>query len=181
MSANFWKKKNKNVIKKKMLEDKLKPGDVILVGKPSPIGFLIEKFTKGPYTHSALYIGDGNIIESAWNGVVMTTLDKYENYPYKTAMRHKTANKNLLQASIQWAYSQVGKGYDYLGLFGIANSLILRKDYNALDDKDKYWCSELIADAFIKSSIDVDFSPDTWKVSPNDFYRSNFMTEVDKK
>lgn len=149
----------------------MKVGDVINFKGKGPLSFTISKFTNSPYVHSALYIGKGKIIESHWNGVQYRDLREYKERDFDV-FRHPTANKLKRANAIIWAQQQVGKKYDYFGLIGIGFSILTKKRDNPFDDKDRYWCSELIADAYLKSKIHLNVNPKTYLVSPGDLAKN---------
>ena len=155
----------------------MKVGDVINVKGKSPISLLIRLFTQSKYSHTACYVGDSQCIESSWGGVQLRNIDDYKNYDI---FRHKSATKEQLEISTQWMISQIGSKYDYLGLLGIAKSIILKDKDNELDDKNRYWCSELVADGYHKSFITTDMCLFTCMTSPEDFAKSKWFYKVEK-
>ena len=138
--------------------------------------------TRSPYSHAACYIGDGYIVKSDWGGVhIVDLLNKYKNTE-TDVYRHilQGYEENYMKKVVNWMCHKSGLGYDYGGLVGIALSLINRPKCgcNPYDDKDKYWCSELVADGYNFNRYPTDFDVDTWKVSPADFSNSRFFSYV---
>ena len=142
-------------------------GDVILVKGTHIISKIISFITKSPYTHTACYISNDVIIEACFGGVQINPIDKYSKKEYDV-YRHPTATTKKLNKAVSWMNQQIGKGYDYLGLGGIFISLLKKIDYNNYDTPNRYWCSELVADGYLKAKIPLQVNPKTWKVSPND-------------
>lgn len=63
--------------KKKRFLEVAEPCDVVLIRGNLRISHIIQTLTKSPYSHSAFYCGDGNIIEAEPNGVLLSPIDKY--------------------------------------------------------------------------------------------------------
>ena len=55
------------------------PGDVILVRGNQRISRIIQTLTTSPYSHSAYYLGQGELIEAEPEGVVISPISKYIN------------------------------------------------------------------------------------------------------
>lgn len=103
------------------------PGDVILTAR-----HLFERdslfikfanfFNNGlaykDWTHAALYIGNGQIVEACTDGVKTSDLQqKYINNGYEIiVLRHKNANYAQLQIAIDFCKSTTGDKYDWRGL-----------------------------------------------------------------
>lgn len=146
-------------------------GDILLIKGHKKISKLISKYTDSSYSHVCCYVGNKKIIEASIGGVQVNHINKYVNY---TIIRYNNPNRSTykLNKAVKWMKSQQGKGYDYLGLVGILFSTILKKDRNILDGKNRYWCSELIADGYIQANMDLDVCKSTYKVSPADLYNN---------
>ena len=163
------------------LENMLRQGDIIMVKGESPISWLVKTFTNSPYSHCAMYIGDYDgevqLIESKYGGVKLVGLSKYDNVKYDI-YRHKTATLDQLDTTCLWLGSQLGSGYDYMGVIGIGLKLLGLTKHNELDEKDRYWCSELLADGMLFSEIKLDIKKDTHLVSPGDLANNNNLVMV---
>ncbi len=53
------------------------PGDVVLVRGNQRISRIIQTLTTSPYSHAALYVGEGKIIEVDPQGVLLSPIEKY--------------------------------------------------------------------------------------------------------
>lgn len=116
-------------------------------------------------------------MESDWDGVkVRQYADKYDAC---TIFRHKNAKPSEVRVATEWAVSQVGSGYDYLGLLGVGLAIIGKKKDNGLDASDRYWCSELVADAYAKAGLDVCADKASYRVSPADLSRCPLLEKVE--
>lgn len=154
-----------------------KPGDLILVEGKSVISKIISLFTKSKFTHIALHTGlEGMLIESDFGGVQYNFIDeKYKNYNY-SVYRYKDGLKAIY--ALNYAESKLGKGYDYSGLVGIALEIVGLSNKNYLDDKNKYWCSELVADSYLNAGVNLPVNKNTSKVSPADFAKMSLFKKV---
>jgi len=164
------------------LLNNIKLGDVLLFKTSGFYASLVKLFTKSDYTHSALYIGGGVIIESDFGGVQINLLThKYKDVPM-SIYRHNTANEFELRNVRNWAITQIGKGYDYLGILGIVYHGSMGDKHNSFDMADRYWCHEFVMDAYINAGLKVDIEKDTYLVNPSDIVKdNNFKCMIDKE
>lgn len=150
-----------------MLEQIIEKGDLILLKNDSILSRIIKFFSKSEYSHVAVYLEDGFVIESDWGGVQISHLRKYKSVEYDVYY-HAKMDKDKAEMLTQWMLGQVGSRYDYGGIFGILlNKLGLTKK-NHWDDKASYWCCELVADAYLNVGLKVCAREETWLVSPGD-------------
>jgi len=63
--------------KKKRFLDAAKIGDVVLVRGNQRISRIIQTLTTSPYSHSAYYLGEGQLLEVEPEGVVISDITKY--------------------------------------------------------------------------------------------------------
>ncbi len=155
----------------------MKIGDIINTKGKGVIGRIISAFIKSPYTHTLCYIGEGQCVESYWGGVQLKHFRDVTKREFDI-FRHKTATETQLLSATRWMLTQIGHGYDYKGLIGIGLAIIGKKKINKLDEKDRYWCSELVADGYNKVGIKCDFNPNTWLTSPADFVRNKYFRRI---
>ena len=87
-------------------------------------------------------------------------------FPSYHIYRHTNFSKLQMNNVVKWLISQLGKGYDFLGLVGIGLAILKIKPKNDLDNKYRYWCSELVADAFHYAKIPINVPKETHYVSP---------------
>lgn len=150
-------------------DDCLQRGDVILVSKRAPLSLIVRWATNSRWSHSALYLGNGEVVDAAFGGVKVRPASTYLRHPH-AILRADKFESYQVEDAVRKALSFRGEGYDYLGLVGIGYSLFLKKQENPWDAKSKRWCSELVADAYISAGLDLsDLNDrDTWLVSPQD-------------
>lgn len=145
----------------------------------SKIEKLIQFFTRSEYVHVACVISrEGTIIEASHDGVKTRVFPVSWLNEKTTVMRHKYATPFQLSRAVDFMIKQKGKGYDFLGLVGIAWSLIFKTKGNALDGKNRFWCSELVADGFNSAGLACGASKKSFKVSPADLMKSGYFVEV---
>jgi len=142
---------------------KLRKGDLIFSDHRSFIGEIIKIFTRGQYSHVTFHIKDGFCIDSSWGGVQLKHITQFPSYH---VYRHTNFSRSQMDTVVKWLISKLGKGYDFLGLFGIALAILKIKQGNDLDNKYRYWCSELVADAFHYANIPINVPKETPYVSP---------------
>ncbi len=130
------------------LQFELKPGDLLFQDSDcGPFCESIEKVTSGIYgskfSHVGIVVteskGEFLVLEAITDGVVETPLDSFfmrsfdENDNSKVVVgRMKKEHEHLIPEAIEFAKTKLGIAYDEV--FDISN--------------DKYYCSELIYDAF---------------------------------
>lgn len=93
----------------KKLEETLQPGDVFVTRKEKA---LTNYFLPGYWPHAALYVGDGNVIESLKDGVRVRTLQSPFGNDAVCVIRPKL-DGDLIQQAIERANQHVGKPYDF--------------------------------------------------------------------
>ena len=133
---------------------------VVFASNNQPASLLIKLFTLSHWSHVAILDDEGYIYDSTLiSGVRRIHFDEWREH-YKeldfTIFPVKDRSKVF-----EWLSTQVGEKYDTLGIF----SFILRKNY---EDKDKWFCSELVAHA-----LGITYKP--WRLSPqflSQFYKT---------
>ncbi|MGK5093387.1 hypothetical protein WDW89_15430 [Deltaproteobacteria bacterium TL4] len=65
------------VYKKKRFMEAAQPGDVILIRGNQRISRIIQTLTHSAYSHAAIYMGNGDIVESEPGGVLQSSIDRY--------------------------------------------------------------------------------------------------------
>jgi len=183
-----------------VIEDKLKRGDVILTsGRGFALGSLpikIANFFKRGYrdrgwTHAALYIGNGEVVEAFPGGIVKRNFkDSYLNEKFDLlVLRARKIDQSALEKAVAFCVSEESKKYDFRALvyFLLYNVMphglhfVLEKDFigDCFNVNNSYFCSELIATG-LKEADGYCFEKDPYKVMPIDFYNSLWFDEVEK-
>ena len=183
-----------------IITEKIMPGDVILTnGRSFELGSLPIKianfFSRGykdrGWTHAALYIGDGNVVEAFPGGIVKRNFaSSYLNDKYNLfILRRKGASEEAIKKVISFCANDEGKKYDFRALIyfllyiflPVGLHFILEKDYvgNCFNVNDSYFCSELVATGFKEAGI-YSFEREPYKVMPLDFDNDLWFDVVDK-
>ncbi|MEM0968168.1 MAG: hypothetical protein AAGJ31_02350 [Verrucomicrobiota bacterium] len=200
------KKKAKNhqapVYESRIDLSRLQVGDVILTGSESwsigvPIqasNILSASEADRFWYHATIYAGNGKIIEAQSDGRGVTETDLEEYYFRRgrklRVLRHRYLDRAALANVVQFCRDREEEGcpYDNWGvsfyalaalippmMSGWLESPFADKFFNV---SDSYFCSELIAEAFLVNGHDV-FGRKPWRVKPLDFAFSPFFEEID--
>ena len=132
--------------------------DIIFTDWAKYISSIVIPWT---WKHALIYLWDGKIIDATSKWVTQWELKDLDNLSRGSLLKSIIAFRpNLTEEQkeifISFAFEQEGKPYDF--------------DYNK-EDKDAYYCSELVADWLKEAWIDVTYqSKSIWKmvVSPED-------------
>ena len=128
------------------------------------ISTLIRWQTRGAYSHAALLLRDGRIIES-WqgDGVRVKRLDNWEGIDFYDIPGMTGSDWD---DALEFALDKVGSGYDYSGIFRFITRSKGKED-------DSWFCSELVyaalqsADCHLFREIPADeVSPGLLAISP---------------
>lgn len=121
------------------------------------ISTLIRWQSRGPYSHAAILLPDGQIVES-WQGSGVRT-KRLTDWTDIDAYLIPEMSRGQWKTAIRYALSQVGKKYDYLG---VARFVTRRPSR----DNDKWFCSELVYRALQEAGINLFERIEPWAVSP---------------
>jgi len=137
--------------KSKIISQKdLRIGDIMLTTGRSATSVIIGATTRSVYTHAALYIGNGRVVEAVGEGVREVSLEDYlKENGEAMIVRPQELSDSQQQKLVDFARSQVGKGYDKAGAIASArfdwtkNALI-----NSDPNRNSYYCSNLVTSAY---------------------------------
>lgn len=88
-----------------------------------------------------------------------------------TVVRYEIrANKKQSASALASASSQIGRPYDYMGIFGLA----VRRNWQ---EQDSWFCSELIAWACAQAGIQL-LVGDFWRITPRDLLLSTKLYRI---
>lgn len=135
-------------------------------------------FSRGGYSHAAIVLNDGSVIEAKeFHGVQKRKSitdaipPKYiiDIYELPTTPEQDEAVKNFLE-------KQLGKGYDYWSVIGfvVYASKEARKSYG------RWFCSELVFATMEKIGIQLLERVGAWKVSPTILSYNTAMKFVER-
>lgn len=130
---------------------------LLFVRSKSPFSFFVRlveglrsgRFTLAPWSHVAVVAADGlHIVDSMWQhgGVTRRTLDSFLGaFPDNQVVDVKLTNE---PAASFWLDTQVGKPYDYRGLFGFIVG-------RSTEDPSAWYCFELAAAALRQGGLPI--------------------------
>ena len=181
-----YKKKYENAIKY------LKPGDIVLTSRfgwpEGGMGTIIRKITKSKYSHSAIYVGGGKIVEAIGQGVVVSELKKYFNGANRVDFRRfKNVNDShrLKVASEALKIAKKHPKYDDEQLWRIFGAYIkaggnISKMKLSEYNKEKYICSELVFVAAQNAGIVAHKGVTRADITPEKLSRSKQTIDIKK-
>lgn len=168
----------------------LQDADIIVSTTAKLLSVAIKKATGAVVSHAMLYTGDDKVIEAIVGGVKLRSLGQaLSDASLAVAYRYKGITDRQAHLVRNYALSQVGKGFNYLGLtidqggyqldkkvFCLEANIECKQFYGALNmgtngnkilRKDKFFCSQLVAAAFESAGVRLTQMPPHWN-SPND-------------
>lgn len=149
----------------------LQPGQFGVTHGHGLLSIGIEAITRSWASHAFLYVGDGMILESEYNGAVFSDAHKYDgdviwSSPYLTAKRGETIAKA--------GQTLLGTPYSYLGVAAIGVAKITGRHTpewarRRLDDNGDLFCSQLVDVAYQLAGVQL-FDDGRWPgaVAPSD-------------
>lgn len=136
----------------------------LLVNGSSFVSKLIKWQTRGHYSHAALRFDDGLVIEAKeFIGVRQLAVSDWiiQTSPNEWQTFEVPATPAQVAAIRAFALAQVGKPYAY----GQIARFITRQDYATQPD-DKWFCSELVFEAFKRAGLELFRNTEGWEVAP---------------
>lgn len=134
---------------------------IVLYKGRSALSRAIRWWTRSDYSHAAWERSNGNLME-AWTHGVRMVADFATDHARGTPVewyRIEGATLEQRDAIECFLTSQLGKRYDYRGVFGFVS----HKD---LDNPDRWFCSELIFEACRMAGLPLLARVPAFKVSP---------------
>ena len=165
----------------KLSKADLEPGDIVLTSlspldvgsrRGAGLGFRAMRSAyrsmsprlQGTFSHSALYVGDGQVVEALGHGVVTRSLATATRGKAYVALRPDVAESTRMKA-VSFAKKQVGKPYDPAGAVGAGIGLffpqkvsegLLRAALRSPEDpstQTAFQCASLIRAAYAKAGV----------------------------
>lgn len=124
----------------------------------------IKRFTRSPYSHCAIILDSGEVIEAReFKGVriiknIKEAMDEdsvVDIYDFAASDNQKMQIENFLRR-------QLGKGYDYLMIVGF----VTRASHEGRKSTNRWFCSELVFAALENAGMVFLINLPAWKVSP---------------
>ena len=146
--------------------ENIRPGDILLSRSGSFLS-VIQAWLGNFWTHAGIYVGNGKVVEALGEGVSVTDITSWD---YNAGSEKSKSCVGLLRVSgtdatkadvaVKFAESQVGKPY----LVPIPLLVSKTADPNAT----AWYCSELVWAAYKHVGIDIEYTPDSWLVFPQE-------------
>lgn len=130
---------------------------------------LIRWQTRSAYSHAALHLGSGRIIES-WQGagVRVASLNDWSNV---TQFRVRGMTGEQWKRALRFADYEIGAGYDYLGVIRFVSR-------RRLPLNERWFCSELVFAALEAAGVRLLERTEAAEVSPGMLALSPLLEEV---
>lgn len=168
-------------IRYKIVKTALQKGDVILsLNIDNALSKTIKEVTNSKYSHTMMYVGNGNVLESTIGGTKITPLAHYVTPVYNICIVRPLIDGYERDKVVAESLKLLGKRYGYLQLFYYLFLRLIGKS------EDPTWqldiqpnalvCSEAIALAFEKIGKPVKSKLKSSQIEPVDFIQSpNFV------
>ena len=122
----------------------------------------IQIWTRSKYFHTELIIGNKRISAHTKNGVFVTGNLNTNSWSINADIKEIEIDENKVQEAIEFARTQINKGYDWKGIFF---SQVIPADKH---DKEKWFCNE-IAGEVLKIAGAKGIDKDTNEYNPGSF------------
>jgi len=134
--------------------------------------------SRGGYSHAAMVLNNGSIIEAFAPGGVRTRTGVGDGIYANTYVDVFDVNTSVEQDIIiqEFLEKQIGKGYDYLAILGF----VFHTTHEGRIQYGRWICSELVFAAFQKAGINLLERVECWKVSPTILSYSPFLRNAQK-
>lgn len=150
----------------------LQIGDIVFVRNSGLLSRTIRSVTKSDWSHVAVYIGEGKVIDTdAFRNVSIHDLSEFETWE---ARRYEGLTDQQIRDIVSYMVERLNQPYDYFQILGFFIEAIFRFD-NVWYMKDKYTCGSLIDWAFLSAGIDLVPWKKDGDVWPEDLYRSPYL------
>ena len=120
---------------------------------------VIEWFTHGAYSHAAWVCADGTVVSALAGQGVIRTPDLDAAHTDGTPIEIYSVPGVDYARADAWAATQLGKPYDYRGLFGY----LTRKDYQ---NPAAWFCSEYVFQIVRAGGVELLARVESWQVVP---------------
>lgn len=148
---------------------------ILLYQGVSAVSRLIRLQTRSIYSHAAVELDSGMVIEAWHNGVDLAT-HYCENHTQGTLVDvfNVAATAKQIEQAACFFFQQLGKKYDFRGVA----RFLSRRDEPA---DDRWFCSELVAAGFQQAGIDLLARIPPSHVSPRDLGISPLLALIGQK
>jgi uncharacterized protein YycO len=144
------------------------PGDILLFYHPRGLSRFITLLTRSPFYHVAIYAGSHEVIEAIPSGVVRRDINPQGRVRHHLVI---AAPKGKGPATLAWAETKIGDGYDSKNLAGLVLDRVFAHLHVNFVIGDRYTCGEFVASAFEAVDVRLFSDIDAADVLPADFAR----------
>lgn len=120
---------------------------------------LIRWQTNGKYSHAAIQLGDGRIIEAWHKPAKVRVRPPLKDWSNVEAFTVEGMTEDRWQKATEFLEAQLGKKYDFGGVMRFVTRWRKKQD-------DKWFCSELVFQAIKESGVDLLARIECSQVSP---------------
>jgi uncharacterized protein YycO len=144
-----------------------RPGDILLFHHVARLrDVLITMVTHSPFYHTALYAGNGRVIEARPQGVIDNDLRGREhNFVVIPAPEGKG------EAALTWARGQLGAPFDRFDFLVIFLEHVFTHWHINYTPHGKYTCAELVVTAYQQAGVRLIPEKDVDEIAPADLAR----------
>jgi cell wall-associated NlpC family hydrolase len=179
----------------KITQADMQAADIIVSTGSGLVSTVIRTGSASRFSHAALYIGKGDVIEAINKGVVQQKLElALNNDTLAVVYRRKNLSATQARLVIRYASRQVGKSYDYAGVVGASKHTVggmamhviyiplgviqdIGEAINMISPESSFFCSELVLRAFEHADARITFKPATIS-APGDIPGSHQMQYI---
>jgi hypothetical protein len=133
------------------IRERMRSGDVLLFRGRGPLSWIIRKATGSDFSHAGLVFRFRErvyCLEAVKGGVRLAPLSWLVRvYPGKIHYFTLEADPQQRQAALGFAFEQLCRPYDTIGLFRFGLALALGRPRSERKD-ERWFCSELVAEAY---------------------------------
>ena len=143
------------------------PGDILLFHHVARLrDLLITMVTHSPFYHTALYAGEGRVVEARPQGVIDNDLRGRErNFVVIPAPEGQG------EAALAWAKTQLGAKFDRLDFVVIFLEHVFKQWHINYTPRGRYTCAELVVTAFDRAGVSLVPGKALDEVEPADLAR----------
>ncbi len=157
----------------------LKAGDVLLSTGTSTAAAVIMAGTGSIYTHAALYVGNGRVVEAVGKGVREVSLEDYlKDTGSAMVVRVPGLGDADREGIAAFARRQVGKAYNMEGAIASARPDALKWIGSQATERSSYYCSQLVTTAYKSVGKDLFHTIDQTPGDLAERATSNFLRSV---
>ena len=148
----------------------LQRGSILFIRSHEVISSAIRRVLHCQYSHVAIYMGDGKVIEADWKGVIRNPYSRYVNNPdYTVEILNPGLTDEQMDIFLRFVTSKIGDGYDYSLFLGNFLSRIFHRSRRVMglwNVENNWICTELVSSGMEEAGILFIFP--TSQVTPED-------------